>query len=61
MFCKKSLRFLFLSAVLASLTAALPSICLSQEGPLEEKQPSGITPDEIIKRFAAKETEFKQA
>jgi len=41
--------------------AALPSIAFGQEGPLEETQPKGITPDEIIKRFAAKETEFKQA
>jgi hypothetical protein len=29
------------------------------EGELREVQPTGITPDEIIRRFAAKETEFK--
>lgn len=34
---------------------------LSQEGPLDKSEPKGITPDEIIRRFAAKETEFKQA
>jgi len=60
MVCKKSLRLVFSFALLAFLTA-LPSICFGQEGPLEEKQPTGITQDEIIKRFAAKETEFKQA
>lgn len=38
---------------------ALPAY--SQEGPLENVQPQGITPDEIIKRFAAKETEFAKA
>ena len=33
----------------------------AQEGPLEETQPKDITPDEIIKRFAEKETEFAKA
>jgi hypothetical protein len=37
----------------------LPSF--AQEGPLDKSEPKNITPDEIIKRFAAKETEFKQA
>jgi hypothetical protein len=31
------------------------------EGPLKTAQPSGITPEEIIQRFAAKEKEFAQA
>jgi hypothetical protein len=31
------------------------------EGPLSTAQPTGITPDEIIHRFAAKEKEFKLA
>ncbi len=31
------------------------------EGPLETTQPQGITVDEIIHRFAAKEAEFKEA
>lgn len=34
---------------------------LAQEGPLENTSPSGTTPEEIIKRFAAKETEFAKA
>jgi hypothetical protein len=33
----------------------------AQEGPLDPSRPNGITPDEIIRRFAAKETEFKAA
>ena len=34
---------------------------LAQEGPLENTQPTGITPEEIITRFAAKEKLFKEA
>jgi hypothetical protein len=59
--CKNSLRFVFLFLVLAAITGTLRSACFGQEGPLEETQPKGITPDEVIKRFAAKESEFKQA
>jgi len=33
----------------------------SQEGPLENTPPQGVTSDEIIKRFAQKETEFAKA
>ena len=52
-----------LSAVFSVL---LPLIMLSpvaqaQEGPLDKSQPQGITVEEIIKRFAAKEKEFKEA
>ena len=39
-----------------------PSSALwAQEGPLDKSEPKGITVEEIIKRFAAKEKEFKQA
>ena len=31
------------------------------EGPLDTAQPKGVTPEEIIQRFAAKEKEFKEA
>ena len=31
------------------------------EGPLNKNQPQGITPEEIIQRFAAKEKQFKEA
>jgi hypothetical protein len=33
----------------------------ADEGPLDKSEPKGITPEEIIKRFAAKEKEFKEA
>ena len=33
----------------------------AQEGPLENTPPAGTTPEDIIKRFAAKETEFAKA
>ena len=49
-----------LSAVLLFIFA-LSGIVLAQEGTLDTSQPTGITPDEIIKRFAAKEKEFQQA
>jgi hypothetical protein len=52
-----SLRVL-LSAVLLFLSIAS---LLAQEGPLENKPPTGVTPEEIITRFAAKEKLFKEA
>jgi len=45
--------------VLACGFAALPA--RAQEGPLENTPPAGTTPEDIIKRFAAKETEFAKA
>jgi hypothetical protein len=33
----------------------------AQEGPLDKSEPKGITVEEIIRRFAAKEKEFKEA
>ena len=44
-----------------ALLSLVPLSARAQEGPLETAQPTGITPEEIIRRFAAKETEFKQA
>src|SRR6266436_42740 len=41
------------------LLAVLPLV--AQEGPLETTPPTGITPEEIITRFAAKEKMFKEA
>jgi len=46
---------------LSLLVCGLGPFALSQEGPLDTAQPAGVTPDEIIKRFAAKETEFAKA
>jgi hypothetical protein len=48
-----------LFSLLLALVAFLP--LAAQEGPLETTQPNGTTPDEIIKRFADKETEFAKA
>jgi hypothetical protein len=39
----------------------LPQFCRAQEGALDKSQPKGTTPEEIIRRFAAKETQFKEA
>ncbi len=41
------------------LALALP--VFAQEGPLNSAEPKGISVDQIIQRFAAKEKEFKQA
>ena len=42
------------------LLLGAPSL-FAQEGPLESTPPKDTTPDEIIKRFAAKETDFAKA
>src|SRR5215471_11373527 len=52
------LRFLLCLVLLA---CGLGPSALAQEGPLDTAQPKDTTPDEIIKRFAAKETEFAKA
>ena len=58
-FCvPRVLRFtlgLVLASVLLSVAAS------AQEGQLDKSPPKGTTPEEIIKRFAAKEKEFKEA
>lgn len=45
-----------IAAILAPLSSAF-----SQEGPLSSDPPKGITAEEIIQKFAAKEKEFKEA
>jgi hypothetical protein len=55
---KHSLRtfgLISFSIVLLTLLAA------ADEGALDKSEPKGITPEEIIKRFSAKEKEFKEA
>ena len=52
-------RFLFLPLLAAC--ALLCSPVAAQEGSLENTPPTGITPEEIIQRFATKEKEFKEA
>src|SRR5262250_3015847 len=54
-FCRSLFCLMLLACGLAATAA------LAQEGPLENNPPKDITPDEIIKRFAEKETEFAKA
>jgi len=55
LFCRSLFCLMLLACGLAATAA------LAQEGPLENNPPKDITPDEIIKRFAAKETDFARA
>jgi len=48
-------------ALLFLLACAWPRTARAQEGPLDKTQPKGITTDEIVKKFAAKEKEFNEA
>src|ERR1700691_3891607 len=52
-----------LNRVILSAAAILVFLipACAQEGALENVPPKGITPEEIIKQFAAKEKEFKEA
>ncbi len=51
-----------LSLLFLALLIGLPLVAQDRgEGPLDSAPPKGISPDEIIQRFAAKEKEFKQA
>ncbi len=55
------IRILVFSAFAALLLFGLAAFADEGEGPLREAQPTGTTPEEIIKKFAAKERVFKQA
>ena len=53
---------LALFLLLLSLCLALPALANDRgEGPLDRSQPQGITVEEIIQKFAAKEKQFKTA
>ena len=54
------LRSLQLLLSIALVFVMLP-VALAQEGTLDKSEPKGITTDEIVKRFAAKEKEFQAA
>ncbi len=55
-------RLLALSLSLLALCLALPVLASDRgEGPLDPSQPQGITVEEIIQKFAAKEKQFKIA
>ena len=49
------------SALLLIPVLSQPAHAQRGEGPLNTAQPQGQSPDEIIRRFAAKEKEFKEA
>jgi hypothetical protein len=53
------LRFAVLLVMFAVGPLSLRS--LAEEGPLDPAPPKGTTPEEIIRRFASKETEFRLA
>src|SRR5580658_7296024 len=55
----RSARLLFCVTLLVCGLASAPA--RAQEGPLENTPPAGTTPEDIIKRFAAKESEFSKA
>jgi len=48
-------------ALVAAAVLVSPNLASAQEGALDKSEPKGITVDETIKRFAAKEKEFKEA
>jgi hypothetical protein len=52
-----------LAVVLVALVASVgaPRTAFADEGPLDPAPPRAISTEEIIRRFAAKETEFQQA
>ena len=49
------------SLTMFAIVMAMSHSLLSQEGPLLSDPPKGITAEQIIQKFAAKEKEFKQA
>ena len=55
------LSYLALSALAFLALAAIPAPAQQGEGPLNPAQPQGITVDQIIQRFAAKEKMFQEA
>jgi hypothetical protein len=57
----KFMRIVFAFVIAVAVCGSLSLGALGDEGPLDSAQPKGITPEEIIQRFAAKEKEFKIA
>jgi len=55
------MRLLRFSLPLTAIIFGVVLPALSQEGPLSNDPPKGITPDQIIQKFAAKEKIFKEA
>jgi hypothetical protein len=57
----KRIPLAFLPAAIFVLCSLVPPRISADEGPLDTSQPKGVTPEQIIQRFAAKEKEFKEA
>ena len=55
------LRFAVMLVALVASSGLLSRTAFADEGTLDPAPPKGITTEEIIRRFAAKETEFQQA
>ena len=55
------LRFAVMLVALVASSCLLSRTAFADEGTLDPAPPKGITTEEIIRRFAAKETEFQQA
>ena len=55
-----ALRTMLLPVIML-LAIILPAVARAQQGPLDKSELKGITVEEIIKRFASKEKEFKTA
>jgi hypothetical protein len=55
------MRIAFMVVMTVALCGAASLKAFGDEGPLDTAQPKGVTTDEIIQRFAAKEKEFKLA
>src|SRR6267143_1926772 len=58
---KSMLRFAVVLVALVAASGLWSRPALADEGPLDPAPPKGITSEEIIRRIAAKETEFQQA
>jgi hypothetical protein len=56
-----SLRIILFLALLGLLCGPMSLGVFADEGPLDPAKPTGITPEEIIQRFAAREKEFREA
>ena len=61
-FLRSISAFLAVPVLLSTIAlTSLPQRAVAQEGSLDKAQPKGVTVEEIIKRFSAKEKEFKEA
>src|SRR5271169_1833589 len=57
----KLMQIAFVMVLAVALCGPVSLTAFGDEGPLDTAQPKGVTPEEIIQHFAAKEKEFKVA